>query len=173
MNTPASNRQKHDRYQRRERLPKNPGHSLPRRPIHGGRHPFPNRRTGEYLRQSYQRTVRSHAGDRIFVRRQNSDQPAFLHGLPHHRGSSTVRDSAENPRHRSKEPFAKLKYVKTGTPASVEDKKEREGRDAMTRYLKIRTAKTARNLRVYVLVFRKDRCVRKARCQTTVHDTKP
>ena len=60
--------------------------------------------------------------------------------------------------------FIELKYVKAKAIKSVVEKKEIEGRNAMKRYAKSDTAKKAKNLHCYVLVFRKDRCVRKVRC---------
>ena len=60
--------------------------------------------------------------------------------------------------------FIELKYVSADAPESALDEKEREGRKAMEKYARSRKAKSVRNLRCYVLVFRKDRCVRKVRC---------
>ncbi len=60
--------------------------------------------------------------------------------------------------------FIELKYVRADAPESALDEKVREGRMAMEKYARSRKAKSVRNLRCYVLVFRKDRCVRKVGC---------
>ncbi len=59
--------------------------------------------------------------------------------------------------------FIELKYVKAKTVKSVIDKKEMEGREAMKKYAQSPVAQQAKNLLCYVLVFQKDRCVRKVR----------
>jgi hypothetical protein len=60
--------------------------------------------------------------------------------------------------------FIELKYVKARAAKSAVEKKEKEGREAMKKYLNTDIAKKVKNLHPYVLVFRKDRCVRKVRC---------
>lgn len=60
--------------------------------------------------------------------------------------------------------FIELKYVKARAAKSVEERKAREGREAMTRYLNSPAAQGITNLQAYVLVFRKDRCVRRIAC---------
>jgi hypothetical protein len=63
--------------------------------------------------------------------------------------------------------FIELKYVKARAAKSVVDKKEKDGRVAMRKYLNTDIAKKVKNLHPYVLVFCKDRCVRKVRCDLT------
>ena len=54
-----------------------------------------------------------------------------------------------------------LKYSKARTPNKKLDIIEREGRSAMATYLATPTAQAIPNLQPYLLIFRKDRCVRK------------
>ena len=65
---------------------------------------------------------------------------------------------------RSAHYFIELKYAKAKAPKKTLDKKEDEGIVEMRTYLQSETAKTAKNLQAYVLVFRKDTCVRTIRC---------
>jgi hypothetical protein len=65
---------------------------------------------------------------------------------------------------RSPHYFLELKCAKANAPKKILDKKEDEGIAEMRKYLQSETAKTTRNLQAYVLVFRKDTCVRKIRC---------
>ena len=64
---------------------------------------------------------------------------------------------------RSAHYFIELKYAKAKAPKKTLDKKGDEGIAEMQKYLQSETAKTIRNLQTYVLVFRKDTCVRKIR----------
>lgn len=60
--------------------------------------------------------------------------------------------------------FIELKYAKANAAKQTLDQKEREGREKMQLYLQNDTARTVRNLQAYVLVFKKDTCVRKVLC---------
>jgi hypothetical protein len=62
--------------------------------------------------------------------------------------------------------FFELKYVKARASKSSLNRKEREGIEEMRKYLQSDIAKAVRNLQAYVLVFRKDRCVRKIECSS-------
>jgi hypothetical protein len=57
-----------------------------------------------------------------------------------------------------------VKYAKARASKQTLDKKEQEGVGAMRTYLQTDSAKAINNLQAYVLVFRKDKCVRKIRC---------
>ncbi|MCP4688230.1 MAG: hypothetical protein GY859_09275 [Desulfobacterales bacterium] len=61
--------------------------------------------------------------------------------------------------------FIELKYAKAAAGEEALDRKEREGRAAMARYLKGPAARGVPRLHAYVLVFRKDRCARRIRCE--------
>ncbi len=61
---------------------------------------------------------------------------------------------------RSAHYFLELKYVKAHATNSVVDQKQREGVAAMQKYLQSEPAKTIDNLQPYLLIFRKDKCVR-------------
>ncbi len=65
---------------------------------------------------------------------------------------------------RSAHYFLELKYAKARASSKTLDRKEEEGIKEMRKYLQSETAGTVRNLQAYVLVFRKDKCVRKHRC---------
>ena len=65
---------------------------------------------------------------------------------------------------RSASYFIELKYVKAKAAAALIDRKAEEGAAAMRRYLASAAARAAKHLRGYVLVFRKDRCVRRIAC---------
>lgn len=58
--------------------------------------------------------------------------------------------------------FIELKYVKARSTKKIIEKKEREGRKQLEKYLKTRSVQSIPNLQPYVLVFRKDRCVKKS-----------
>ncbi len=60
--------------------------------------------------------------------------------------------------------FIELKYAKARATKKALDRKAQEGKDAITRYLDSQTARSLSNLQAYVLVFRKDRCVRRIAC---------
>ncbi len=60
--------------------------------------------------------------------------------------------------------FIELKYLKAKATNAAIDTKAKAGRAAMRRYLQTPAARAIPNLHAYVLVFRKDRCVRKIRC---------
>ena len=57
-----------------------------------------------------------------------------------------------------------LKYAKARATNKLLDKQERQGIEAMRKYLQSKTARAITNLQAYVLLFRKDKCVRKIRC---------
>jgi hypothetical protein len=57
--------------------------------------------------------------------------------------------------------FIELKYVKAGASKKTEETKAREGRGQLQKYLRSPFARKIPNLQAYVLVFRKDRCVKK------------
>jgi hypothetical protein len=57
-----------------------------------------------------------------------------------------------------------LKYAKARAAKKLLDQKEEEGRAQMQNYLQSKTAQAVKNLHAYVLVFRKDKCARKIRC---------
>jgi hypothetical protein len=57
--------------------------------------------------------------------------------------------------------FIELKYVKAGASKKTEETKARAGREQLQRYLHSTFARNIPNLQAYVLVFRKDRCVKK------------
>lgn len=60
--------------------------------------------------------------------------------------------------------FIELKYVKAKAANALIDRKAEEGAAAMLRYLASDAARAAKHLHGYVLVFRKDRCVRRIAC---------
>ncbi len=60
--------------------------------------------------------------------------------------------------------FIELKYAKARASKKTLATKEREGREAMQKYLRSPAAQAIPNLHAYVLLFRKDRCVRKVLC---------
>jgi hypothetical protein len=60
--------------------------------------------------------------------------------------------------------FIELKYAKTDASSRTLNRKEQQGIAAMQTYLQSDTARAISNLQGYVLLFRKDRCVRKIRC---------
>ncbi len=60
--------------------------------------------------------------------------------------------------------FIELKYVKARAAKKTIDSKAQAGAQAMARYLNSQTARAVTNLQAYVLVFRKDRCVRRLIC---------
>jgi len=60
--------------------------------------------------------------------------------------------------------FIELKYVKARAATAVVERAEREGVAAMRKYLESAAAKTMPHLHGYVLVFRKDRCVKATPC---------
>ncbi len=66
---------------------------------------------------------------------------------------------------RSANYFIELKYAKAKTTNKILDKKEREAKTAMRKYLDTDKARAIDNLHAYALVFRKDACVRKNRVQ--------
>ena len=61
---------------------------------------------------------------------------------------------------RSAHYFFELKYVKARAAKRTQHLKEEEGRRELTTYLNTSIARTIPNLHAYLLVFRKDRCVR-------------
>lgn len=65
---------------------------------------------------------------------------------------------------RSAHYFIELKYVKARASKAAVEKAEREGVAAMQIYLQSGAARQINNLQAYVLVFRKDRCVKAIRC---------
>ncbi|GAK54210.1 hypothetical protein U14_05489 [Candidatus Moduliflexus flocculans] len=72
---------------------------------------------------------------------------------------------------RSASYFIELKYVKAKASSALIDRKAEEGAAAMRRYLASDTARSAKHLHGYALVFRKDRCVRRIAChQTEIKD---
>lgn len=68
---------------------------------------------------------------------------------------------------RSAHYFIELKYVKARGAKKTLERKEREGRVAMAKYLQSRAARGVPNLHAYVLVFRKDRCARRIQCDAS------
>ena len=60
--------------------------------------------------------------------------------------------------------FIELKYAKARATQHTLDAKEHEGVQAMSAYLQSDAAKAATPLQAYVLVFKKDHCVRKVLC---------
>jgi len=66
---------------------------------------------------------------------------------------------------RSAHYFLELKYVKASDPDSLVNQKEQAGIEAMQRYLRSASAQRTPNLHAYVLVFQKDRCVRRRKCE--------
>ncbi len=62
---------------------------------------------------------------------------------------------------RSAHYFFELKYVKARATKRTQETKAREGRQELKKYLNTETARQIPNLHAYLLVFRKDRCVRK------------
>ena len=56
--------------------------------------------------------------------------------------------------------FFELKYVKARAPKRTQESKEEEGRRELCTYLNTPTARRIPHLHAYLLVFRKDRCVR-------------
>jgi hypothetical protein len=60
--------------------------------------------------------------------------------------------------------FIELKYAKARASKQTLDKKEQEGVEAMRKYLQTDAARAINHLQAYVLVFRKDKCIRKIRC---------
>ncbi len=67
---------------------------------------------------------------------------------------------------RSTHYFFELKYAKAKSNANRLDALEREGQAEMAKYLPTDTALAIPNLQPYLLIFRKDRCVRKIRCDS-------
>ncbi len=65
---------------------------------------------------------------------------------------------------RSASYFFELKYVKARASKAALDRTAQDGADAMERYLTSSSARAVRRLQGYVLVFRKDRCVRQIAC---------
>ena len=65
---------------------------------------------------------------------------------------------------RSAHYFIELKYVKARASKAAVEQAEREGVAAMQIYLQSGAARQINNLQAYVLVFRKDRCVKAIRC---------
>ncbi len=61
---------------------------------------------------------------------------------------------------RSAHYFFELKYVKARAAKRTQETKEREGRAELRTYLRTATAQQIPNLHAYLLLFRKDRCVR-------------
>jgi hypothetical protein len=61
---------------------------------------------------------------------------------------------------RSAHYFFELKYVKARAAKRTQQLKEQEGRQELTTYLNTTAARRIPNLHAYLLVFRKDRCVR-------------
>jgi hypothetical protein len=59
--------------------------------------------------------------------------------------------------------FIELKYAKARATNKAIGKLGQEGIEAVRTYLSSDTAKTIPNLQAYVLMFRKDRCVRKCK----------
>lgn len=70
-------------------------------------------------------------------------------------------------RERSASYFFELKYAKARATKATLDRLEQDGVGAMQRYLSSDTARAVNHLQGYVLVFRKDRCVRKILCTPT------
>ncbi len=66
---------------------------------------------------------------------------------------------------RSARYFIELKYAKARATSKTLDNKEREGVEALKTYLQSDTAQALQNVQAYLLIFRKDRCVRKIRMQ--------
>lgn len=64
---------------------------------------------------------------------------------------------------RSANYFLELKYAKARASKHTLDNKEREGRAEMKKYLQSEAA-AVNNLHAYLLIFRKDTCVRKIKC---------
>jgi predicted PolB exonuclease-like 3'-5' exonuclease len=62
--------------------------------------------------------------------------------------------------------FLELKYAKARASKKTLDRKERDGIEGMQKYLHSKTARAVRNLQAYVLVFKKDTCVRKILCSS-------
>jgi hypothetical protein len=60
--------------------------------------------------------------------------------------------------------FIELKYAKARASKQTLETKEREGIQAMQIYLQSDTVRVVNNLQAYVLVFKKDHCVRKVLC---------
>ena len=60
--------------------------------------------------------------------------------------------------------FIELKYVKAGAKKQTLAQKEREGRRQLQKYLHSDAAKAISHLQAYLLIFRKDRCVKKIEC---------
>lgn len=65
---------------------------------------------------------------------------------------------------RSAHYFIELKYAKADVSSSTLNSKEQQGIAAMQTYLQSGTARAISNLQGYVLLFRKDKCIRKIRC---------
>lgn len=66
---------------------------------------------------------------------------------------------------RSAHYFFELKYVKASDPQSLVNQQEQAGIEEMQRYLRSEVAGSTQNLHTYVLVFQKDRCVRRRKCE--------
>lgn len=70
---------------------------------------------------------------------------------------------------RSAHYFFELKYAKARASNKTLDRQAAKGIEAMQKYLQSDAAKAMKDLHAYVLVFRKDKCIRKIQCvsQTT------
>jgi hypothetical protein len=66
---------------------------------------------------------------------------------------------------RSAHYFFELKYVKASDPESLITQQEQAGIEEMQRYLRSEIAGSTQNLHAYVLVFQKDRCVSRRKCE--------
>lgn len=62
--------------------------------------------------------------------------------------------------------FIELKYIKAKATKQAQKKVEQAGVSAMRKYLQNPPAQSIKNLQAYVLVFRKDRCVRRVKCSS-------
>ncbi len=67
--------------------------------------------------------------------------------------------------------FIELKYAKARAAKQTLDRQAQEGAEAMSRYLDSPSARAIPNLRAYVLVFCKDRCVRRLACHPSSIET--
>lgn len=68
---------------------------------------------------------------------------------------------------RSAHYFIELKYIRARASKHTLTKKEHEGIEEMQKYLQSDIAKALKHLQPYVLIFRKDRCVRKILCHVS------
>jgi hypothetical protein len=62
--------------------------------------------------------------------------------------------------------FIELKYVKAGAKKQTLTQKEQEGRHELRKYLSSDAAQSIPHLQAYLLIFRKDRCVKKIECSS-------